>query len=99
MKKLSKLKLHNVAILNDDEMKCITGGYGESTYVSDSPLCGIGEHLYQCFADFQNNHSPKPETTYSLGAVCAKNRRAAMDMTGENLRSQGLGVSYAFTCN
>lgn len=29
MKKLSKLKLHNVAILNDQEMKCITGGYDD----------------------------------------------------------------------
>lgn len=27
MKKLSKLKLHDVAILNDQEMRCITGGY------------------------------------------------------------------------
>ena len=98
MKKLSKLKLHNVAILNDDEMKCITGGYGESTYVSDSPLCGAGEHLYQCYADFQNSHSPKPETTYSLGAVCATSTRTAMDMTRNNLHSQDLG-SYGFTCN
>lgn len=32
MKKLSKLKLHNVAILNDQEMKCITGGYDDVTY-------------------------------------------------------------------
>lgn len=43
MKKLEKLKLgKKISLLNDQEMKTITGGYSYSSY------CYPGEKLYSC---------------------------------------------------
>ena len=76
MKKLSKLKLHNVAILNDDEMKSIVGGY-----VSYG-LCTTGEYLFTCIADF----TPRP--TNNPGSVCAKSASAARQKVIRTLQDQ-----------
>lgn len=95
MKKLSKLKLHNVAILNDGEMKSITGGYGYSSDASDSSLCASGEHLYQCYINF--DCVCDLETSYSLGAVCAKSSWEAMRKSSAQLGAMGIH-GYAQTC-
>lgn len=95
MKKLSKLKLHDVAILNDGEMKCITGGYGYSSYASDSSLCAAGERLYQCYINFDGDCDLG--TSHSLGAVCATNATQAREKSRKQLNSVGI-TSYAQTC-
>lgn len=95
MKKLSRLKLHNVAILNDDEMKCITGGYVNSSYASDSSLCAPGERLYQCYINLDGVCDLS--TSYSLGAVCAKSSTLAMKKSRKQLNSVGV-TGYAQTC-
>lgn len=101
MKKLSKLKLHDVAILNDGEMKCITGGYGQgsgygySSDVSDSPLCAEGERLFECFINFDGVCDLG--SSYSLGAVCAKGTWEAMRKSSAQLGAMGI-QGYAQTC-
>lgn len=92
MKKLSKLKLHNVAELSDAEMKNIVGG------AQPSSMCQSNEFLYQCSADFQSGYTTNPETTYSIGAICAKSRSEANEKARQTLIAQGVDGGFAVKC-
>lgn len=96
MKKLSKLKLHNVTILNDQEMKCVTGGY-EDPYGSKSSWCAEDERLFQCYIHFTSRYGYNPESSHSLGAVCAIYQGEALLASLRNLASWDIGP-YQVTC-